>query len=260
MRELERHPPPPSAHPRALHHVCVIGAGRLGCLLVDSLGATPLRVDGPLRRGQSPAASTDAVLLCVPDAEIATAARAVTPGPLLGHCSGATGLDVLGARPAFSLHPLMTIAPGARPEILTGAAAAIDGSSADALAVAAELATALGLCPISIAPADRAAYHAAASIAANFLITVEASAERIGATAGLPRTALVPLVRAAVENWAATGPREALTGPVARGDEATVARQRAAIAQRTPDLLELFDALAVATRALATEAAAVTPC
>jgi predicted short-subunit dehydrogenase-like oxidoreductase (DUF2520 family) len=260
MRELERRPPPPSARPRGLCHVCVVGAGRLGCLLVDALRATPLRVDGPLRRGESPDATADVVLLCVPDAEIATAARAVTPGPLLGHCSGATGLDVLGARPAFSLHPLMTVAPGARPEILAGAAAAVDGSSPDALAVAGDLATALGLTPVSIAPADRAAYHAAASIAANFLITLEASAERIGATAGLPRAALVPLVRAAVENWAAAGPRQALTGPVARRDEATVARQRAAIAQRTPDLLELFDALAAATRALATDAAAVTPC
>jgi predicted short-subunit dehydrogenase-like oxidoreductase (DUF2520 family) len=100
----------------------------------------------------------------------------------------------------------------------------------------------------------------AASIAANFLITVEAAAERIGATAGLPRAALVPLVRAAVENWAAAGPRQALTGPIARGDEATVTRQRTVIAERTPDLLELFDALAAATRALATDGAAVTPC
>jgi predicted short-subunit dehydrogenase-like oxidoreductase (DUF2520 family) len=167
---------------------------------------------------------------------------------------------VIGARPAFSLHPLMTVVPGARAEILTGAAAAIDGSSPDALAIAADLATALGLTPVSIAPADRAAYHAAASIAANFLITVEAGAERIGATAGLPRAALVPLVRAAVENWAAAGPRQALTGPIARGDEATVTRQRTVIAERTPDLLELFDALAAATRALATDGAAVTPC
>jgi predicted short-subunit dehydrogenase-like oxidoreductase (DUF2520 family) len=263
MRELERRSPPPSAPPRALRHVSVVGAGRLGCLFAAGLGATPLRVDGPLQRGQSPDPAADAVLLCVPDAEIAAAAGAVAPGPLLGHCSGATGLEVLGARPAFSLHPLMTVAPGARPEILTGAAAAIDGSTPHALAVAADLATTLGLSPISIAPADRAAYHAAASIAANFLVTVEAAAERIGATAGLPRGALVPLVRAAVENWATTGPGPALTGPVARGDAATVAHQRAAIAHRTPDLLELFDALTVATRALATnatDAVAVTPC
>ena len=259
MRELERRLPPPSAIPRALHHVCVIGAGRLGCLLAEALRATPLRVAGPLRRGESPPVGVDAVLLCVPDAQIAAAAGRVAPGPLIGHCSGATDLDVLGGRPAFSLHPLMTVTADARPEILTGAAAAIDGSSPHALAVAAELATALGLDPVWIAPADRAAYHASASIAANFLITLEAAAERIGATAGLPRAALVPLVRAAVENWATAGPRQALTGPVVRGDEATVGHQRAAIAARTPDLLELFDALTAATRALAT-GAVVTPC
>ena len=58
-------------------------------------------------------------------------------------------------------------------------------------------------------------------------------------------------MRAAVENWARLGAGGALTGPIARGDEATVARQRAAVAERAPDLLPLFDALADATRALA---------
>jgi len=58
-------------------------------------------------------------------------------------------------------------------------------------------------------------------------------------------------VRAAVENWARLGAREALTGPIARGDAATVARQRAAVAERAPDLLALFDAMADATAALA---------
>ena len=81
--------------------------------------------------------------------------------------------------------------------------------------------------------------------------------ERLAATAGAGRELLVPLVRAAVENWAAHGPERALTGPVARGDESTVARQRAAVAERTPDLLPLFDALTDATRALAARAAGV---
>jgi predicted short-subunit dehydrogenase-like oxidoreductase (DUF2520 family) len=58
-------------------------------------------------------------------------------------------------------------------------------------------------------------------------------------------------VRATVENWAAVGGERALTGPVARGDEATVARQRVAIGERAPELLGLFDAMVEATRALA---------
>jgi predicted short-subunit dehydrogenase-like oxidoreductase (DUF2520 family) len=103
----------------------------------------------------------------------------------------------------------------------------------------------------SVADEDRAAYHAAASIASNFLVTLEGAAERLAATAGVDRALLVPLVRAAVENWARLGAGDALTGPIARGDEETVARQRMAVEDRTPELLALFDALADATRALA---------
>jgi predicted short-subunit dehydrogenase-like oxidoreductase (DUF2520 family) len=103
---------------------------------------------------------------------------------------------------------------------------------------------------VRVAPEDRALYHSAASIASNFLVTLEAAAERLAADAGIERALLVPLVRATVENWATLG-AEALTGPVARGDDATVARQRAAVEERAPELLELFDALVDATRAIA---------
>ena len=168
------------------------------------------------------------MFLCVPDGEIANAAALVEPGPLVGHCSGATGLEPLSPHEAFSLHPLMTVtADGAR---FAGAGAAIAGASDRALALARELAEALGLRAIEIADEDRAAYHAAASIASNFLITLEAAAERLAATAGADRELLVPLVRATVENWARLGGERALTGPVARGDEATVA----ASARRSP--------------------------
>ena len=87
-------------------------------------------------------------------------------------------------------------------------------------------------------------------MASNFLVTLEAAAATLAATAGAPRELLVPLVRATVENWAAQG-ADALTGPIARGDTQTVARQRAAIEERTPELLPLFDAMAHATRDLA---------
>jgi predicted short-subunit dehydrogenase-like oxidoreductase (DUF2520 family) len=58
-------------------------------------------------------------------------------------------------------------------------------------------------------------------------------------------------VRATVENWIEVGGERALTGPVARGDDETVVAQRAAVADRAPELLPLFDALTEATRALA---------
>jgi len=247
MRELERNDSPDTP---ACARPTIVGQGRLGTALARALAAAGRTVIGPLGRG-SDGAGGDAVLLCVPDAEIAAAAALIAPGRLVGHCSGATGLEPLAPHERFSLHPLMTVtAAGAT---FAGAGAAIAGSTPRALALAGELAGALGMRPVAVAEADRAAYHAAASIASNFLITLEGSAERMARTAGVERELLLPLVRATVENWAALGPEGALTGPVARRDEPTVARQRDAIAERAPDLLPLFDALVQATRALARE-------
>jgi predicted short-subunit dehydrogenase-like oxidoreductase (DUF2520 family) len=168
---------------------------------------------------------------------------------VVGHLSGASTLAPLAPHEAFSLHPLMTVtAAGAT---FAGATAAIAGSTDRALGLARSLAERLGMRSVEVADADRAAYHAAASIAANFVVTLEGAAERLAATAGVDRAALVPLVRAAVENWAELGAERALTGPIARGDAATVERQREAVAERCPEALELFDALAQATRDLA---------
>ena len=228
--------------------IAVIGAGRMGRALARALREAGATVVGPLGRG-SDGAGADIVLLCVPDGEIATAACLVPPGPLVGHCSGATGLDSLGGHEAFALHPLMTVtAEGAS---FAGAGCAVAGSSDRARSAAHGLAEALRMRPVQIAPEDRAAYHAAASVASNFLVTLQAAAERLGATTGLEREHLVALVRATVDNWAALGPERALTGPVARGDDRTVARQREAIAERVPDLLDTFDALVAASRVLA---------
>jgi predicted short-subunit dehydrogenase-like oxidoreductase (DUF2520 family) len=156
---------------------------------------------------------------------------------------------VLGSAEAFSLHPLMTVTVDGTGPPWPGAVAAVSGSTRRAQATASRLAADLGLRPVPISEADRAAYHAAASMASNFLVTLEDAAERLAATAGAGRDLLVPLVRQTVENWSAAG-AQALTGPIARGDEATVARQRDAVAERAPELLELFDALAAATREL----------
>jgi predicted short-subunit dehydrogenase-like oxidoreductase (DUF2520 family) len=212
----------------------VVGHGRLGTALAAALRAAGTPVLGPLGRGAT-AAGADVVLLCVPDAEIAAAAGCIAPGPLVGHCSGATTLAPLHKHAeAFSLHPLMTVtAAGAD---FAGATAAVAGSTDHALQTAHALASALGMTAVEVPDADRPAYHAAASMASNFLVTLEWAAER-----------------ATVENWLADGPHAALTGPIARGDEATVDRQRAAVADRAPDLRALFDVLAEATRTLAAE-------
>lgn len=225
----------------------VIGRGRMGTALACALGAPE-----PLPRG-SDGGGADVVLLCVPDDQIAAAASLVAPGRLVGHVSGATTLSPLAPHEAFSLHPLMTAAADpARPVAFAGAAAAVAGATPRALQVARALADELGMDAIEIADRHRGAYHAAASIASNYLVALECAAERLLHTAGADRRLLAPLVRATVENWIADGER-ALTGPIARGDEDTVATQRAAVADRAPELLELFDVLAATTRELVAE-------
>ena len=232
-----------------LTNLAIVGRGRLGHTLSSALAEAGFAASGPHPRGFD-GTGADSVLLCVPDAEIAAAAAAITPrdGLLVGHCSGATGLDVLAPHEAFGLHPLMTVtAEGAS---FIGAGCATAGSSERALARARELATTLGMRPVAVSHEDRAAYHAAAAMASNYLVALECAAERLAATAGITRADLAPLVRASADNWAREG-AAALTGPIARGDEATIAAHREAIAERTPDLLELYDVLAGATRKVA---------
>ncbi len=232
--------------------VAVVGAGRMGGALATALAAAGFDVAGPLGRGEPVSPDTDAVLLAVPDGQIATAAAALPddrPGLLAGHLSAATTLAPLAGHEAFSLHPLMTVT--GRDTSFAGATAAVAGSTPRALAAATALARALGMRPVGVADEDRPAYHAAASIASNFLVTIEGFAERLARSAGIDREPLVALVRASVENWAAGGAEHALTGPIARGDEDTVATQRGAVAERSPHDLALFDALADATRRLA---------
>jgi hypothetical protein len=158
-----------------------------------------------------------------------------------------SGLDVLGEHEGFSLHPLMTVTrAGAN---FAGVFAAVSGATPRATAVATALAATIGLRPVQVAEADRGAYHAAAAFAANYLVTLESAAAELMSTVGLQREVLLPLARAALENWGRQGP-SALTGPIARGDRQTVERHRAVVADRTPDLLPLFEALTTATERL----------
>lgn len=220
----------------------------MGSALAAALRRAGADVRGPLGRGADTSGG-DVVLLCVPDREIAAAASAVASGPLVGHVSASASLDLLAPHERFSMHPLLSVV-GAGAQF-DGAYCAIDGSSNAALDAARALAGLLGM-RVKVVPRDqRALYHAAASVASNFLITLEGAAERLAAIVGLERDALVPLVRATVDNWARQGARAALTGPIARGDVATAARQREAVADTAPDLLPLWDALAAATRELA---------
>jgi predicted short-subunit dehydrogenase-like oxidoreductase (DUF2520 family) len=251
--------------------VGVVGAGRLGTPLAAALREAGVKVEGPAGRGEVPR-GCEAIVLCVPDAEIPAAAATVAgAAPLVGHTSGATRLGALEAAggAAFGLHPLQTFperassgaaSPERGPSALgafAGAGCAVAGTTPAALAFAVRLAELLGMTPFEIDDEGRAAYHAAASVASNFTVTLLAAAERIAAGAGLApheaRALLAPLVRRTVESVAELDPERALTGPIARGDHGTVDAQRRALEDAAPELLDLFDELVRHTRALAGE-------
>ncbi|WP_434810011.1 DUF2520 domain-containing protein [Microbacterium sp. bgisy189] len=231
--------------------IALVGPGRLGRVLARALTASGCEVHGPVGRTDAVPAA-DVVLLCVPDEQITTAAAKArqVPGALVGHTSGATGLDDVD----FGIHPLQTITGDESGDAFPGAACAVAGRTDAALQAAVLVAGMIGAHPFEIADEQRAGYHAAASLASNALVALLDAAERAADAAGVPdsRTALAPLVRRTVENWIATG-AAALTGPVVRGDERTVARQRAALQDSTPDLVPLFDELTTRMRVLAAE-------
>src|ERR671915_1697740 len=175
--------------------IAIVGRGRMGQALAAALARCGVDVDGPLGRGAT-GDSADVVLLCVPDAQIEAAARLIAPGRLLGHCSGATTLEPLEPHEAFSIHPLMTVTG---PDTdFEDAGCVIAGSSERSLGAAAALARALGMRAAVVADEDRALYHAAASMASNYVVTLLGAAERLADLAGVERSMLVPLVRAAV--------------------------------------------------------------
>jgi predicted short-subunit dehydrogenase-like oxidoreductase (DUF2520 family) len=255
MRELERDDLPSLLSTPLL----VVGRGRVGRSLARAaeLAGIEVRTAG---HDEITAASDGAgfVLLCVPDAAIAPAAAEVPEGPgFVGHVSGAGTLNLLaeaaakGAR-TFSLHPLQTFADG--DTAVDGTPAAIAGSDREALSFARELAATLGMRPFEVAEEDRSAYHAAAAIASNLMVALEESAAELLGRLGTDeaRELLAPLVLRTAANWVELG-ADALTGPIARGDQTTVDGHRAALRERAPELLPLYDVLAERARAVAAD-------
>ncbi|HLK46133.1 MAG TPA: DUF2520 domain-containing protein [Acidimicrobiales bacterium] len=205
----------------------VLGAGRAGRSFSLALSSAGHRVLGPLTRADDPleaATGTDALVLAVPDDELAHVAASIRPSTTccVIHLSGSLGLDVLDPHPRrASMHPLVPLpnaAVGAA-RLGAGVTMAIAGDP-----LAGELAASLGATPVSVADEDRAAYHAAACVAANHVVALLGQVERIAATIGLPLEAYLGLSLAALEDVRALGPRGALTGPARRGDWATIAR------------------------------------
>jgi len=218
-----------------IESVNVIGRGRVGSAIVARLEerGVDVREDG-----------AEIVLLCVPDSAIATTVRCQTlvMSQWVGHTSGATPLSALDPHVRrFGMHPLQTFTRLRGPEQLDGAFAAVTAETGEAREIGVELAELLGLRPFDLAERDRALYHAGAAIASNYLVTLHQAATALFEQVGAPSAGLEPLMRRVIDN------DFELTGPIARGDWATVEGHLEAIRERAPRLEPLYRSLAEAT-------------
>ena len=227
----------------------VIGPGRAGLSLAGALSDVGWDVVDVLGRSDSlerAAERVDVLVLATPDDSVADVAAAVRPvdETVVIHLAGSLGLDVLAPHPRRAALPPLVPLPdptlGAR-RLRSGVTFAVAGDP-----VAAELAESLGGRVVEVADEDRAAYHAAACIAANHVVALLGQVERVADTVGLPLDAFLDLTRAAVDDVARIGPRRALTGPVARGDWATLSRHREAL--RPPERPGYHAGVALAVR------------
>ncbi|MEW6372241.1 MAG: DUF2520 domain-containing protein [Pseudomonadota bacterium] len=204
-------------------------------------------------------------MLAVSDDQIAPACAALAAAGLLDgaivfHCSGAKASGELQAATqagasVASVHPVRSFAD---PE---GVAAAFAGTwcgvegDAQALARLARAFEAIGARLVTIDAAAKTVYHAASVFASNYLVTVLDAALRAYAAAGVPvevaRELARPLASETLDNVFRLGPAPALSGPIARGDLATVARQQAAVSGWDAPTGRLYEALVEATTALA---------
>jgi predicted short-subunit dehydrogenase-like oxidoreductase (DUF2520 family) len=247
----------------------VVGAGRMGQGLalglhgagwpVALLARSPRPVAAPLalHPGDWGPALTAAelVLVATPDEAIPLVAADLAATGALGarhtvlHLAGPLDRRALAAlEPAGaalgSFHPLQTVAePATAPERLRGAYAGVEGD-ARAIAAGEQMAAALEMIPVRLTAAAKPLYHAAAVLAANYTVALAAIAQRVAEQAGIAPAAAAhmyqPLLAGAVANVDALGVERALTGPIRRGDVATV---RAHLAALRPDDRELYVAL-----------------
>jgi predicted short-subunit dehydrogenase-like oxidoreductase (DUF2520 family) len=216
---------------------CVVGAGRVGRAAFARLSE---RLPGVGLTGRElDCGDAELILLCVPDRAIPEVASAIPEGPWLAHTSGAAQLSALEPhRRRFSVHPLQTFTSDRGPEQLDGAYGAVSAESDEARDAGLALARALGLRPFELPDEERPAYHAAATFASPFLVTLHEAAAELMETAGAPPEALEPLMRRTMEN------RFTPTGPFVRGDHETVESHLAAIRSRRPQLEPLYRSLA----------------
>jgi predicted short-subunit dehydrogenase-like oxidoreductase (DUF2520 family) len=225
--------------------VVIVGRGRVGGALAANLAADPgFRIAAVPGRGDdllSLAVGADMVLLAVPDGAVADVASRIATNArvLFVHFAGSLTLDALRPhRRRASLHPL-TPMPG-DPQLaatrLRGAWMAVAGDEG-----VRALAAALAGRTFQVDENDRARYHATATIAASHVAGLMGQVARNAAAVGVPLAAYLDLARATLDNVAALGPGDALTGPIVREDWDTIAAHLAAL---SPDDRDTYLALA----------------
>ncbi|HEX2718913.1 MAG TPA: DUF2520 domain-containing protein [Gemmatimonadaceae bacterium] len=261
--------------------VFVLGAGRAGRGLFRAFRASGVDVVGlhgrraesvpdPVTAGALPAdiARADVILVAVRDGQLDEALAEIgssraRPDAVVLHASGSAeprGLAALRARghPAGTFHPLVPIAdPGRAAALFRGAWVGVDGDER-AVDVATRLAARLGARTLRIPNGSKARYHAAAVLASNFPTVLAALATQLLAGTGIPETegwaAIRSLMHGAVANLDSDAPARALTGPIVRGDVATIGRHLAAIPPG--ELRDVYVALARAAVGVARAAGA----
>ena len=258
-------------------HIAIVGAGNLGSALALSLRQAGYRIDAVIARsgdasrtraqrlakkvgalvldGSLAHLRADVVWFCVPDSEIARAARRLASkvewkGRVALHSSGALTSDELGAlreRGAWvaSAHPLMTFVRGVQP-VLAGVSFAVEGDSR-AVRMARRIVKDLGGSACSIRARDKAAYHAWGTFASPLFTALLATTEQVAAAAGVDQETakerMIPILRQTLANYAAFDAAEAFSGPIIRGDVETVRRHLRGL-RRMPAAREVYIALA----------------
>jgi predicted short-subunit dehydrogenase-like oxidoreductase (DUF2520 family) len=233
--------------------VRVIGYGRAGGAFAAALDAAGWEIAAPLGRDDDPSSAgggVDLVLICTPDAAIASVASTIEPTEaVVAHVAGSLGLEVLAPhRRRGAVHPLMSLpdADVGAERLRSGGWFAVAGD-----AIVHEVVTALGGRALEVSDADRAVYHAAACVASNHVVTLLGQVERLAASIGVPAEAYLALTRASVDNVERLGAAAALTGPAARGDDETIARHLDALPTAEQGL---YRALVDEARRLASDA------
>jgi predicted short-subunit dehydrogenase-like oxidoreductase (DUF2520 family) len=257
--------------------IAIVGAGNLGTALAIALKRAGFPISGIIGRRSSVRnarslakqvgcrASTnpteidaDLIWFCVPDGEIARAARLwANPGgrPRFAfHSSGALSSDELEALrrkglAIASVHPLMTFVPGSCPA-LAGVPFAVEGDAA-AVRLARQIIDALDGHCYAIRKQDKAAYHAWATFASPLLTALLATTEQVAALAGVKggeiRRRMIPILLQTLANYAQYGAAGAFSGPIIRGDVETV-RKHLRVLRKIPEARDVYLALARAAQ------------